>query len=97
MTSKRNTDQGHTAEHYMVDTPNIKQTNLESIVDQYDYFIFDCDGVLFHSGDEIGDAFKALSYIKQHQGKHIYFLTNALNRTREVFLNHKIIGEHNFR
>lgn len=86
----------HGIQDYIQVTPGITQTNLESLVDQYDYFIFDCDGVLFHSGDEVGEAFNALRYIKKHAGKHIYFFTNALARTREVFLNDKIIGEHGF-
>ncbi len=33
---------------------------------KYDYFIFDCDGVLYHSNDEIGQAFQALRYIKNY-------------------------------
>ena len=48
----------------MVNTPKIMQTKLEDLVEKYDYFIFDCDGVLFHSGDEIGQAFQSLKYIK---------------------------------
>lgn len=54
----------HSAKAYMVNTPKIMQTKLEDLVEKYDYFIFDCDGVLFHSGDEIGQAFQALKYIK---------------------------------
>ena len=38
----------------MVETPGIQQALLEDLVKKYDYFIFDCDGVLFHSGNEIG-------------------------------------------
>ena len=79
----------------MVHTPTIKQSNLESIVEKYDYFIFDCDGVLFHSHDEIGHAFKALRFLKQ-KNKQIYFFTNATTRTREELLHNKIIGEHKF-
>lgn len=87
----------HGIEDYLQVTPNIKQADLEDLVQKYDYFIFDCDGVLFHSGDEIGRAFDALKYIKKHPGKEIFFFTNALSRSREVFLNKKIIGEHGFR
>lgn len=86
---------GHSTEAYMVHTPQIKQSNLESIVDKYEYFIFDCDGVLFHYHDEIGHAFKALKYLKK-KNKQIYFFTNATTRTREELLNNKIIGEHKF-
>ena len=48
----------------------------------YNYFIFDCDGVLFHGADEIGSAFEALNYIKSFPGKEIFFFTNATYRTR---------------
>jgi len=66
------------------------------LVEKYRYFIFDCDGVLFHSRDEIGEAFKALKYIKKFEGKDIFFFTNATTRTREELLNSKIRGEHKF-
>ena len=80
----------------MAETPTITQTNLETLVQKYDYFIFDCDGVLFHAGDEIGDAFKSLKYIQQFPDKRVFFFTNAATRTREELLKEKIIGEHGF-
>ena len=87
----------HSAANYMVSTPGLVQANLETLVQKYDRFIFDCDGVLFHSHDEIGDAFAALNYIKSFSGKEIYFFTNATTRTRETLLNKKLIEDHNFR
>jgi len=66
----------------MVNTPNIDQSTLDKLVDDYDYFIFDCDGVLFHGHDEIGDAFSSLRYLKS-KNKEIFFFTNATTRTRE--------------
>lgn len=86
----------HGIDDYLQITPTIEQADLDDLVKKYDYFIFDCDGVLFHSCDEIGRAFDALKYIKKHPGKEIFFFTNALSRSREVFLNKKIIGEHGF-
>ena len=78
-------------------TPSIKQSCLEDLVKRYDYFIFDCDGVLFHSHDEIGDAFASLKYIKKiDPNKGIFFFTNATTRTREELLHDKLIGEHGF-
>jgi hypothetical protein len=76
---------GHSAADYMVTTPRINQSRLEDLVEKYQYFIFDCDGVLFHSGDEIGQAFSALRYIKKHPSKNkdVFFFTNATTRTRE--------------
>lgn len=81
----------------MVETPSIKQSALEDLVQRYDHFIFDCDGVLFHSGDEIGEAFNALRYIKK-QGAHkgVYLFTNATTRTREELLYNKLGGEHEY-
>ena len=76
----------------MVGTPTIKQTNLETIAPKYNHFIFDCDGVLFHSKDEIGQAFKALSYLNS-SGKSTYLFTNATTRTREM-LQEKIWVDH---
>ena len=67
------------------------------MVQKYDYFIFDCDGVLFHSNDEIGDAFASLRYIKKvDPKKQIFFFTNATTRTREELLHDKLIGDHSF-
>ena len=86
---------GHSAEAYMVNTPGIKQSNLEEMVKRYNYFIFDCDGVLFHSQDEIGQAFKALDYIKSFPGKDIFFFTNATTRTR-MNLVKKVQNDHGF-
>lgn len=81
----------------MVDTPRINQSRLEDLVEKYQYFIFDCDGVLFHSGDEIGQAFSALKYIKKHPSKNkdVFFFTNATTRTREELLK-KVQTEHNY-
>ena len=85
----------------MVNTPDIKQTCLEELVEKYNHFIFDCDGVLFHSADEIGDAFAALRYIKQQgkklgKEKEVYLFTNATTRTREELLYSKLHGEHKY-
>jgi hypothetical protein len=78
---------GHKTSDYMLDTPNMPQSRLEDLVEKYQYFIFDCDGVLFHSNDEIGHAFKALKYIKKHPAKkEVFFFTNATTRTREELL-----------
>eukprot|EP00355_Strombidium_rassoulzadegani_P000680 CAMPEP_0168608234 /NCGR_PEP_ID=MMETSP0449_2-20121227/514_1 /TAXON_ID=1082188 /ORGANISM="Strombidium rassoulzadegani, Strain ras09" /LENGTH=114 /DNA_ID=CAMNT_0008648197 /DNA_START=23 /DNA_END=367 /DNA_ORIENTATION=+ len=86
---------GHSAADYMVTTPSIKQSSLEEMIEQYRYFIFDCDGVLFHSKDEIGRAFKALDLIKQHDNKDVFFFTNATTRVRGDLLK-KVQVDHDF-
>lgn len=37
--------------------------DLKDLVEKYDFFLFDCDGVLWHGDQEIEQAFAALRYI----------------------------------
>jgi 4-nitrophenyl phosphatase len=37
--------------------------DLKDLVEKYDFFLFDCDGVLWHGDHEIEQAFAALRYI----------------------------------
>jgi 4-nitrophenyl phosphatase len=64
--------------------------DLVDLVKHYDYFLFDCDGVLWHGDSEIKDAFKALRYIKSHPGKEIFLITNNSSRLRETVINDKV-------
>ena len=50
--------------------------DFKDLVDKYDYFIFDVDGVLIKGGTEIEDSFKGLDYILTQPQKKIFFLTN---------------------
>lgn len=35
---------------------NHNDHSLSAIIDKYDHFIFDCDGVLWHGDSEIGNS-----------------------------------------
>jgi len=63
---------------------------LADLVRTYDYFLFDCDGVLWHGESEIEGAFKALKYIQSHPGKEIFLITNNSSRLRETVINDKL-------
>ena len=56
----------------------------------YDYFLFDCDGVLWHGESEIKGAFNALKYIQSHSGKEIFLITNNSSRLRETVITDKL-------
>ena len=63
--------------------------DLAQLVQTYDYFLFDCDGVLWAGGHQIHDAFKALKYLQSH-GKHIFLITNNSTRLRETIVEEKL-------
>jgi ribonucleotide monophosphatase NagD (HAD superfamily) len=48
---------------------------LEDLCEKYNYFILDCDGVLWQS-EPIEGSFEALNYL-QKSGKKVFFLTNS--------------------
>lgn len=54
--------------------------HFDDLVAQYDYFLFDCDGVLWHGADQIDGSFDALAKL---QGKTVIFITNASFKTRQ--------------
>ena len=65
-------------------------TSFTEIVENYDAFIFDCDGVLWTAGQKIEQAFQALS-ILQKKDKSIFFLTNNSTSSRMKYV-HKLKG-----
>jgi 4-nitrophenyl phosphatase len=58
-----------------------KYSNFKDLANHYDYFLFDCDGVLWHGKDTIEGSFEALETLIKLDKKIIY-LTNASQRTR---------------
>jgi 4-nitrophenyl phosphatase len=62
------------------------------LIEKYDYFLFDCDGVLWHGDREIEQAFSALRKIQLHSSgkKHIYLITNNSTRLRETIISDKL-------
>ena len=49
---------------------------LKELASLYDYFLFDCDGVLWYSNTQIGQSFKNIDYLES-LGKKVYFVTNS--------------------
>ena len=41
-----------------------KVTGLKELINKYDTFIFDMDGVLWHASKKIDHAFEALHFLK---------------------------------
>lgn len=63
-------------------------SSFTEIADKYDSFIFDCDGVLWHTGLKLDKAFETLNILKE-QGKNIFFLTNTSTKSRKKYI-HKL-------
>ena len=53
--------------------------HFDDLIDKYDYFMFDCDGVLWHGPDAIEGSFYALERLSS---KTVVLITNASMRTR---------------
>jgi len=68
-----------------MDSSAIPITKFESLIDKYDYYIFDLDGTVWTDGILIEGALKTLTTIKE-KGKKIFFLTNSSSSTRETYI-----------
>jgi 4-nitrophenyl phosphatase len=59
-------------------------TSVKELASKYEYFLFDCDGVLWHGEDiQIGEAFKNIEWLEA-QGKKVFFVTNNASISRET-------------
>lgn len=59
---------------------------VQSLLDSYDYFLFDCDGVLWLGDHLLPHVTETLSLLKQ-AGKTIIFVTNNSTKSRGNYLN----------
>lgn len=61
----------------------INWTSVRAMAEKYDYFLFDCDGVLWH-GDaiHIGQAFRNIEWLESI-GKKCFFITNNASMSRD--------------
>ena len=50
-------------------------TSMRQLAEKYDTFLFDCDGVLWAAEDEIGSAFRTITWLES-LGKQVFFVTN---------------------
>ena len=55
---------------------NIDEITIEQFAQKFDYFLFDCDGVLWYGAKQIGQAFRNIEYLES-LGKKVYFVTNS--------------------
>ena len=58
-------------------------TNIEELAEQYDNFVFDCDGVVWSGTSQIGDAFKVIEWLETEKKKNVYFVTNNASKTSQ--------------
>ena len=56
---------------------------INSIIDETETFVFDCDGVLWHGNKLIEGAVKFVNELKRRE-KNVYFVTN--NNTNTIKL-----------
>ncbi|GAA5907683.1 4-nitrophenylphosphatase [Sporobolomyces salmoneus] len=56
--------------------------DYQSVVNQYDNFLFDCDGVIWEGDNIIGQSRQTLDYLRK-QGKRIFFVTNNATKSRQ--------------
>ena len=73
-------------------------SSVRQLAGLYDYFIFDCDGVVWH-GDEIhiGQAFRNIEWLES-LGKKVFFVTNNSSISREAMMakmENKVFGYQN--
>ncbi|CAK9435951.1 uncharacterized protein LODBEIA_P05570 [Lodderomyces beijingensis] len=62
-----------------------KQQVLDKIIDQYDYFLFDCDGVLWLGDHLLPSVSETLEYLKS-KDKTVIFVTNNSTKSRGDYL-----------
>ena len=56
--------------------------SLKQVLDQFECFVFDCDGVLYAGAEPIGRALDVVSHLES-LGKKVFFVSNSSGRTRE--------------
>ncbi|XP_055743170.1 chronophin-like [Salvelinus fontinalis] len=61
-------------------------SQIRNLLNAKDFFLFDCDGVIWHGEKAITGAPKVVSSLIKH-GKNVLFVTNNCTRPRENYLN----------
>jgi phosphoglycolate phosphatase len=59
-------------------------SNFLELVDLYETFIFDCDGVIWEAGTKLDQAFETLNFLRE-KGKNIFFVTNNSTKSRKKY------------
>lgn len=61
------------------------RAQAEALIDSYDYFLFDCDGVIWTGSKLLPYVDETLAMLKA-KGKKIYFVTNNSTKLRDDYL-----------
>ncbi|EGV65003.1 4-nitrophenylphosphatase [Yamadazyma tenuis] len=69
----------------MVSSKITQKDQVKHLLDSYDYFLFDCDGVLW-LGDHILPYVKETLTLLKQQNKSVIFVTNNSTKSREEYL-----------
>lgn len=59
-------------------------TSIKALAADFDYFLLDCDGVIWSGSKEIDQSFQVIEWL-HILGKKIFFLTNSSGKTREDY------------
>lgn len=65
---------------------------MKELASRYEYFLFDCDGVLWNDKHHIGQSFRNIEWLES-QGKQVYFVTNNATISRETMARKMKGGE----
>ncbi|GAA5850772.1 hypothetical protein JCM3766R1_003040, partial [Sporobolomyces carnicolor] len=57
--------------------------DFERVVDAYDNFLFDCDGVIWEGDHVIGRSRETLDLLRR-RNKRIFFVTNNATKSRQA-------------
>lgn len=60
-------------------------TQVNTILDRYDYFLFDCDGVIWLGDQILPHVVETLALLKKHN-KTVFFVTNNSSKSRSEYL-----------
>jgi 4-nitrophenyl phosphatase len=60
------------------------KAEYEALLDKYDTWLFDCDGVLWHGDGELPGASAVLGLLRA-RGKAVLFVTNNATKSRAAY------------
>nr|XP_020449563.1 LOW QUALITY PROTEIN: pyridoxal phosphate phosphatase-like [Monopterus albus] len=64
----------------------IRGQQIRNLLEAKDFFLFDCDGVIWHGENAIAGAAKVVNSLIRH-GKNVVFVTNNCTRPRENYVH----------
>uniref|UniRef100_A0A8C7ZYQ4 Pyridoxal (pyridoxine, vitamin B6) phosphatase n=1 Tax=Oryzias sinensis TaxID=183150 RepID=A0A8C7ZYQ4_9TELE len=64
----------------------IRGPQIRNLLEAKDFFLFDCDGVIWHGENAITGAAKVVNALVRH-GKNVVFVTNNSTRPRENYVH----------